>query len=126
MRARDLKLEELTRSSPLSGLRHSQLEAVGRAGEVIDAEAGAVLEAAGQRPARWWLILEGIVVVDGPHGTSIACRDDAWGGTEALGRRPAGATVRAFDRTRCLVVDAPQLRGLLTSVPELEAGLLCG
>lgn len=125
MRTRDLKLEELRRSSLLRGLRHSQLEAVGRAGELIDAEAGAVLEAAGQLPARWWLILEGTVVVDGPRGTSIAGRDEWWGVAEALGRRPAAATVRAFDRTRCLVVDAQLLRGLLSSVGELDVGLRC-
>lgn len=125
MRTRDLKLEELTRSPLLRGLGPSQLVAVGRAGEVIDAEAGTVLETAGERPARWWLILEGIVVVDAPEGPWIAGRDDWWGVAEAL-RTPAGATMRAFDRTRCLVVDAQQLRALLTSVPELGVGLLCG
>lgn len=126
MRTRDKKLEELARSSRFQALSPSQLAAVGRAGEVIDVEAGTVLEAAGQRPARWWLILEGIIVVEGPEGTSIGGRDDWWGVAEALARRPAGATVRTFDHTRCLVVDAQHLRGLLTAVPELGVGLLCG
>ncbi len=124
-RAKDQKLEELTRSSLLGRLGPSQLAAVGRAGEVIDVEAGTVLEEAGQRRAQWWLILEGIVVVDGPEGTWIAGPDDWWGVADALGGRPTGATVCALDRTRCLAVEARQLRGLLTSVPELGVGLLC-
>jgi CRP-like cAMP-binding protein len=123
-RTGDTKERDLQGCDLLAGLGSGARRQVARAGEVVTVEEGAVLQRPGERLACWWLVLEGVVVVDDAAGAAVIGSGDGWGADDVLGRRPTRRSAVAATPVRCLVVPRPRLEALLIDVPELSIALL--
>ena len=121
---RDLKDETLRGCSLFARLDSEARSAVARAGEVVDHAEGAVLQQVGERLACWWLVLDGVVLLEGEDGAAVVASGDGWGADDALARRPTGRRAVAATDVRCLVVPRQRLEALLLDVPELSVALL--
>ena len=121
---RDLKDETLRGCSLFAGLDSTERHAVARAGEVVEHAEGTVLQEVGERLACWWLVLDGVVLLDGDDGPAVVASGDGWGADDALGRQPTRRRAVAATGVRCLVVPRPRLTGLLHDVPALSIALL--
>ena len=123
-RVLDHKDATLRTCDVFAGLPPTARKTVARAGEVVTAAEGAVLQRRGERMACWWLVLEGVVAVEDDDGASLLVRGDGWGADDALGRQPTRRSAVAATAVRCLAVPRPRLAALLLDVPELALALL--
>ena len=121
---RDLNDETLRGCQLFAGLDDAARHAVARAGEFVEHREGAVLQQIGERLACWWLVLEGVVLLEGDTGAAVVASGDGWGADDALARRPTRRRAVAASDVRCLVVPRGRLDALLLDVPELSVALL--
>ena len=124
MRRIDTKEDTLGRCSLLAGLSRTARQVVARAAEVVEHEEGALLHEVGERLACWWLLLDGVVVVEDANGVAVLGGGDGWGADDVLARRTTRRRATAVTPVRCLVVPRPRMEALLVEVPELSVALL--
>ena len=123
-RSRDAKIAALSACAVLPALGPGRVNSLARVAEVIDAPAGAVLQEVGEPFASWWVVLEGVVVIDHDGVSALVAAGGGWGADTALRREPTDGRAVAVSPVRCLVVARHHVENLLNDIPELAVGLL--